>query len=660
MRITYFIFICLMVISVTASAQDKCPVKFGKVTAQDFVLPKSDAIDSSAAAVIVADVGSTSFKGNSKGWFTLVFKRQVRIKIIDKKAFDLASDEISLYHSDKGIETIDKLEGSTYNLENGQVVETKLNSRDVFEEKSDLNYRTKKFTLPAVKEGSIIEYTYIVQSDFDFLLKSWTFQFNEYPCLWSEYTVTIPSLLIYMFTRQGYHPFYIDKSSEGVASYTIEQQTGGGITTMNRSLNVNTNTIKHQWVMKDLPAFNTETYLSSPSNYVDRVSFQLSKTYDGEQYHDAYSSSWAKATNDLLSLPDFGGSLKDNNTWIKDDVTRLVASNGDQLTTARNMYYYVQKNFTCTNHNEKYIKTTLKDLYKKKGGGVGEINLMLILMLQQAGITADPVLLSTRHYGFNNPRFPFLEKLNYVIVKTVVDGRSYYLDASQPLYGFGKLSSECYNGHARVISLNDSTSFYLTADSLKEVNITAVFINQNEKGELHGTWEARMGEDASHQLRERKSTSSQQNFMENYQKSLGTDMEISNLHFDSLDNMEAPISMRYDFKMKKTEEDIIYFNPMMGESIKTNPFKAAERNYPVEMPYLQDDLYVLTIQIPDGYIIDDFPKSARIGLANGEAKYEFLVEKTDTQLQLKRRLVFNKAYFGPDEYEVLRLSLIHI
>ncbi len=654
MKIAYCLIVGILMTAVNVWAQDKCPVKFGKVSPSDFELPPSKVIDSSAGAVIVADVGNSSFKGNSKGWFSLVFKKQVRIKILDKKAFDLATVEIPLYHSDQGRETLDKLEASTYNLESGKVIESKLSSKDIFEEKVDLNFVSRKFTLPAVKEGSIIEYSYTIQSDFDFLLKSWTFQDERFPCLWSDYTVTIPALLVYTFTRQGYNPFYIDKQSENQASYTIIQPSDDPILHQSRNLSINTNNIKHQWVMKDVPPFYAESYVSSPRNYLDKVSFQLTKTYDGESYHDYFSSSWGKATTDLLSKDDFGGPLGDNNAWVDDDVKKLTDAKGDQLTTARNIYYYIQKNFTCTNHYDKYIKTTLRDLYKKKSGGVGEINLLLAVMLQKSGITADPVLLSTRDFGFNNAHFPFLEKLNYVIIKSVIEGKTYYLDATRPLYGFGKLSPECYNGHARVISIHDSTSFYLYPDDLKESSVTAVFIGDNGKEGLKGTYESRLGEDGAHDVRVAMKESSQKTYLDNFKTSMGPDISIDNLRFDSLDNLEAPITMHYNFGLKKPDEDVIYFNPMMNEAIRKNPFKASERKYPVEMPYTIDELYVFTMEIPEGYVIDDYPKPTRINFNNGQGQYEFLVEKSDTEFKLKRRLVLKKAYFGPDDYEVLR------
>ena len=58
----------------SAQAQDKSNYKFGKITPADFNLAAAK-FDSGANAVIIADIGSTSFEGNNKGFFTLVFTR---------------------------------------------------------------------------------------------------------------------------------------------------------------------------------------------------------------------------------------------------------------------------------------------------------------------------------------------------------------------------------------------------------------------------------------------------------------------------------------------------------------------------------------------------------------------------------------------------------
>jgi len=59
-------------------AQEKLNIKFGRVNPQDFDLSQQK-IDTGANAVVIADVGSSSFDGNTKGFFSIVFKRQMRI-----------------------------------------------------------------------------------------------------------------------------------------------------------------------------------------------------------------------------------------------------------------------------------------------------------------------------------------------------------------------------------------------------------------------------------------------------------------------------------------------------------------------------------------------------------------------------------------------------
>jgi hypothetical protein len=66
-----------------------------------------------------------------------------------------------------------------------------LDKKEIFSEKEDQNHVIAKFTLPGVQEGSIIEYAYTITSPYIFNIPSWTFQRNEYPVLWSEYSASV-------------------------------------------------------------------------------------------------------------------------------------------------------------------------------------------------------------------------------------------------------------------------------------------------------------------------------------------------------------------------------------------------------------------------------------------------------------------------------------
>ena len=649
--------LCLILAQSYCSAQEKSKVQFEKVLSGDFSIPLSAIIDSNANAVILSDIGSVHFIGNKNSWFSYVYKKQTRIKILNKKAFDLATIRIRLYTRDEDVEHIehvDNLSASTFNLENGQVLETKLDKKDVFDEKEDKNWVIKKFTMPAVKEGSIIEYTYTVTSPYNFNLPHWEFQSINSPCLWSEYEVIIPQALFYVFVRQGVHAFAIDKGSEGHATYKVTQRADHNVLgAPEQDLIVSANTIQHRWVMKDVPAFHSEGYLTTPWNYIDKIDFQLSKTYNGSEFSDE-TNNWKKATEELLQRDNFGQTLNDEKEELNSLADQITANNNDALERARSIYYYMTGHFTCTDHYDKYISTNLRDVIKKNSGTVGDLNLLLIALLRKKGLQADPVVLSTRNYGYNLSSYPVLSRLNYVIARLRIYNKVYYLDAAHPQLGFGQLAGDCYNGHARIISNKDSGSVYFEADSLNEKKTTMVMISPTDKG-LEGTYQSTLGQQESYNARARISEAGETGYFKNIQTSYGEDLDISNTGIDSLKRPEDPVRIYYDFTLRQTPgSSLIYFNPLFAEAWRENPFKAAERKYPVEMPYAMDNTYIFSMQIPDGYVVDELPKSARVKFNEDQGLFEYLLQQQEGLVQLRCRLKLNRAFFPPEDYNNLR------
>ncbi len=645
--LTMTMFFLFLLPGMRSHAQDKPDKELGKVTPADFNLPSSPIIDSNSSAVILADVGNISFTGNDDGWFSYVLQIHERVKILNKKAFEeLATVRIGLYRSESDAEKLDKVIASTFNLENGQVSEVKLEKKDIFQDKINKEYEEAKFTLPAIREGSIIDYSYTIKSKFIPFLPSWRFQSNRYPCLWSEFRVTIPTTLSYVLVKQGVHPYAVDKGSEGSELYHV-----GGKN--NQELTVSATTIKHHWVMKDIPAFRAESFLSCPENYMDKIEFQLARTYNGEEYTD-YSNSWKQATDQLLKREDFGRALEDNNSQVEDCLKKALTGSGEIREQARQIYYYLCNHFTCTNYNDKYIQTSLNDVVRKRSGTVGDINLLLVSMLRKVGLDADPVLLSTRDHGFNLPTYPMLLRLNYVIARAVINGQVVYLDAAHPKLGFGQLDEGCYNGHARIISVKDSGSVYFEADSLKEKKTTVVYIAASDKG-LEGTWESTLGPEESYKLREQVSEKGESQFFRNIQTMYGEDIGISDELIDSLDKPEDPVRIHYSFKFnEESGQAKLYINPFIGAGLHENPFKAAERKYPIEMPYASDEMYVFTMQIPEGYSVEEMPKSAKASLNGKDGSYEYLIGSDAGMIQMRCRLKLNKANFGAEDYASLR------
>jgi hypothetical protein len=644
--------ICLVMAQNSLSAQDKLAIKFGKVAPEDFNLSKYS-YDTGAAAVIIADIGSTSFEGNNKGYFSLVFKRYKRIKIVNKNGFGAASDEIEVYSDGLKQESLTDLKAVTYNLENGQILETKLDEKSIFTDKITKKGSLKKFTMPAVKEGSIVEISYTVKSDFYTYLRAWDFQ-GHYPCLWSEYQVSIPEYFHYMKVNQGDQNFFIDTVTGTKEYYTI--RVSGG-TESDDIYDLKANVIQERWVKKDVPAIRREAYITTLRNYIARVEFQLNYVqYTPTTQRYDYMGSWYIASEKLLKDDQFGKALDDDNRWMEDELKSILAGSTDELEKTQRIYAYVRDHFSCSDYDGIYADKSLKTVFKNKTGNVAEINLLLTALLRHENINTDPVILSTRDNGYPSEVYPIMDRFNYVICAAHLSSKTVYLDASRPQLGFGHLPEDCYNGAARIVNKEKPFVIYFNPDSVKERTVTSVLIVNDDKGFPSGTLQTTLGLNESYELREKIRKSSQKDYFKDIQTAYGSDLELDNPQgIDSLTKLDCPVKVYYDFNLKSlTSEDIIYFSPMLAEAYKKDPFTPAVRTYPVEIPYTVDETYTLNMEIPAGYEVDELPKSARVLLNETEGSFEYLIQKNATSIQMRSRIILNKAVFAPEEYSVLR------
>ena len=635
--------------SLCGLAQEKFKVKFGKIAPEDFSKTRYE-IDSSAAAVVIADIGSTEIEPNSKGGFSLVFKRFRRAHILNKNGYDIANVQIGIYANGDQEENLESLKAYTYNLENGKVEETRLNTKEaVFKDKISKRLLVKKFTFPNIKEGSIVEYEYTLKSDFIFNLQPWEFQ-GEYPRLWSEYNVSIPEFYYYVTFMQGYHEFAFQDRKDRMANFVMMDKNSAGAT---ERYNISASVSDFRWVMKNIPALKEESYTSTLKNHLARIEFQLAELRHPFTPKNVMGT-WPQVCTELMKDDDFGSALKKDNGWLSDAVNEAVGKADNDLQKAKNIFSYLQNRMTCTGYSGTYLQKSLKNVLKENNGKAAEINLLLTAMLIKAGFSVDPVILSTKQHGYTYALYPLLDRFNYVIARLSIGDKVYFLDASRPLMGFGRLNYDIYNGHARVVD-ELATPVDFSANSLLENKITSILILNDSSNKQKGSVQQVPGYFESYRLRQKIKEKGQAAYIEDLKKAFGTEVEIANARIDSLDLYEAPVYINYELKINSDNEDIIYYNPMLGEAWKENPFKSAERFYPVEMPYTIDETYLLTMDVPQGYTIDEMPKPIKVKLnEQEEGLFEYLISASEGVVLLRSRLLLKKASFMPEEYELLR------
>ena len=640
-------FIFLQVNLLQVFAQERSTVKFGKISGDDFKTVYS--IDSNAAAVVIADIGSTDIL-SERSWFQVVYKRLRRVHILKKSGYDAATFAFPVFVSPGGDEGLDNLKAVTYNYENGQVVESKLDMKNsVFTDKLTKNIHLKKFTLPNVKEGSIIEIEFKMISNSVFNMPSWEFQ-GQHPVLWSEYSVTIPEFFYYLFLPHGSQNYYIKEKKESSRGYVLDL-TAIYWTPTKVALSASIN--EHRWVIKNVPGLKQEPFTASLNNYISRIDFVLSAFRYPLQDRNLMLE-WKEVIGSLLRDEYFGLQYTKDNAWLNDDLNNIIKGVTGEMNKAKSIFNYLRDNFKCVNYNQVFPASTLKEILKNKRGGVASINLLLVAMLRKIGIKADPLMLSTRANGYPPVIYPDISKFNYLVCVATIEGKKYYLDASRPQLGFGWLESECYNGHTKMID-EAASGIELLADSLLERKIISVNISNDEQGNLAGYVQKSPGYYESYKIRKKISEKGKEEFFKELQTELGSAIRISNPAIDSLSLYDEPVSLAFDIKMESEKEEILYINPMMGEGYKDNIFKSANRLYAVEMPYAIDEAYVLKMEVPKGYFLEELPKSIKMNYDDeGKSFFEYIISEKNGVIMLRSRVKITRTFFTPDEYEVLR------
>ena len=654
-KIVAILTLVLCTVWLQISAQNNAIEKLEKVTVKDFN-PISPVVDSNANAVILADIGSSEFEGNSTGDFTIVFSHSKRLLIRNKKAFKEATVKIPIYigktFTDE--EKFENFEATVYNLKDGSIESKKLDVQSVFKEKYNSEFTIRKFTFPDVTEGSIIEFKYVIKSPFNIFyenLRSWKFQ-SIYPILFTKYHILVPPMFSYLILRQGKVPFTIDSTRSLYQTYRVIINGDG--TTDSELFKFSGDAKYNIWAIKNVPPLKDELYASNLSNYITKIDLPLySIHYTTNSPTEQIIKKWPDAIAKLLSRPDYAYTLANVNTWLNDDMKQyqsIVAP----LEKAKMLYNAIKNNFKCTNYDASLrLSDPLKKIYQSRSGTATDINLLLIAMLTHEGYDVKPAILSTKENGKVTEEVPILHQYNYVIARLKIDTTYYLLDAAYPKLGFGKLRENCYNGSARVLDDN-ATLISLQNDDLIEEKSTIVFIGNDDKGVITGTYNTTLGYNESLTIREKYGNKVLEDFTKDLTKSVTSEIEVSNVQMDSLKVYEEPIGLRYDLKFNFNDADIIYFNPLLSDAMVKNPFTAADRFFPVEMPHKTNHVYTLNMEVPKGYRIDEVPKSSRVKLNDNQGMFEYLTVVSDNTIQLRSKLVLYKANFLPEDYETLR------
>jgi hypothetical protein len=638
MKKLLLLFFTATLISTFSQAQD---FRYGVYNLNEMGMKTYDK-DPTAHAVVLQEYGKTWI--SSGDGLPLIHEYHVKIKIFDSKGFDEGNVSIPVYKSDNNsFEKVRDIEATTYYTDDqGQVQQSVLDNKKVFTENKNKYWDMVKFAMPNVRNGCVIEYKYTLESPRTLNFKDWEFQ-SGIPKIYSEYEARIPGFFNFKATLKGPH-----KLTKNLAELDRDCfQVRGNKCDCSKMV----------YGMKDIPAFIEEDYMTAPKNFISAINFELNDyvdPYDGTKH--VSTQTWADIDRNLKQHDEFGAQIK-KTSLFKDRLPTMLAGATDELGKAKAIYYYLQKNLKRNQFYGMYTDNGIRKTLETHSGNVADINLCLVAALNAAGINTEAVVLSTRNNGVVNKLYPVSSDFNYVIAKANIGEKYYLLDATDTQLPFGLLPEHCINDQGRVMSLNKPSYWIDLVASQKKGRTYIMDLTLQANGKLTGKMSHySTGYEALEQRRSIKKFNSIEEYVENLDEKMPK-IKILNHNIINVDSLDKPLSETYDVEVSlydNMDAQRMAFNPYIFNKITENPFKLADRTYPVDWGAPTDTKVVLTVHLPANYEVETPPKNSGVVMPNNGGRFMTAFDAQEGGFNFSHIIQFNNSIYSSAEYPYLK------
>jgi hypothetical protein len=639
MKKTLLLFLVSGLAIITASAQD---FGYGAATKEELSMQHYDK-DTSAHAVVLNEYGSAKIDQMNDNLIKIIYEHHVKIKIFDSKGFTLGNVLIGLGNNDNDAESLEAVRGVTAWLDDdGSVKTTAFDPAKVYKEKVSKTFTEAKFAMPGIKNGCVIEYDYITSSPFLGHFPGWNFQWNI-PKIHSLYDVRQPGFWTYNVSLRGGLKFSKNISEVIPDCFSARGASSGCVHMV--------------FGMDDIPAFISESDMTSPANFISSVNFQLEAYKNlttGAVTH--YAQEWSDVDRDFDRSETFGQQLRKKGLF-KDIVAPLLSAKTDTLEKAKAVFEYIQKNLKWNNLYGTGTSDGMRKVIENHSGNCAEINLALVAALTEAGVNAEPVILSTREHGYVSKLYPVTDGFNYVIAKVDAGGKSYLLDATDPLLPFGILPLRCLNDQGRVMA-RDKPSYWINLNTgQKKIRTFNMDLTLTPDGKLKGTLiQLSTGYDAYEKRKEIKQFNSTDEYVQSLDEK-SSKFRFLSANFTNLDSLDEPLTETYEIELnenKNMDDEHLSINQFQLDHITRNPYRLAERNFPVDKGMALSEQFSFTLHLPANYVVDAPPKEINLALPDNGGKFQTFYQAGAGSFTYSHILQFNKAIYSPGEYAALK------
>ncbi len=618
----------------TCFAQKGQP-KLGKIDMEDLLM-KQCSYDKDAVAFKLIDWGNLYYdRGNSEMLFKTIVEIRQRIKILKEEGLSYANVTIP-YYTKNNTEKISKIEAFVYNIDAaGKIEVNTINKNSTYTKKINNFYSDLIIPLPNVKVGSVIEYKYTLERQTMTNIKDWYFQ-HSIPTRYSEYEVSVP--LIFKFSLQQFTNDSVEIKDELLDEFLSSNQ---GV--------MKVKLIHKKFIMRNLKALPNEPFMTTEKDYQQRLEFQLSQIDYGKGDIVNLQTNWGDVIKNLKTDEDFGKQLDVEIPKAEQLITSVKLLTTDEQ-KVQFLFTYFQKNFIWNEKESIYSFLGLKQTWDTKVGSTGDINLLFVKLLKEAGVTAFPILFSTRSNGSVNKLAPFINQFNTVLCVATINNNIVVIDATEKLFTYSLIPTKINNTYGFIVDDNVGKWILVNDSKNKYKSIVAHNGIIDENGILLG--ESSVYSSGYAKLeRLKKWVTNKSEFEDDYFNNKGSIVFKEQIIVNNIDDASKALEQKVNYSYTLNNSGSYkYFTTNYFTDFTINPFLSEERVTDIDFSYLQDYQYFSNFTLSSNYVFDELPKNITMIMPDKSITFNRFAEVEDNVLNIRVTIEFKNSVYPASVY----------
>jgi len=514
------------------------------------------------------------------------------------------------------------------------------------------NFRVmeKVFSMPDVRVGSILEY-------------SWQRQYDDWYIFPPSFDLQKP-----IFIHEAHYHFKPIQLDPG-SSNQIMVPDGMGHELIARQLlydpelppgaKVQDLPGAFDLVIKDVPPIPEEPYSPPLDSFSYRLTFFYSAEFTGKDFWQAEGKTWAREFDHFA----------DPSARIRQAVAPIIAGAATDDAKLRQIYAAVmtvdntqfsRERTEQENKAEGAKDKTAADIWDQKRGTPNEITGLFVAMARAAGFKASAMAVTQRDERILNANYLYWGQLTDEIAIVTVDGKEVYFDPGERYCEYGKLDWK----HTQVMGIRESdkgTDASLTpgAEYKESVVDRRASLQLAADGQLTGTIQYSMTGVEALRWRQLALSSDAAEVMRQFdnelQQRVPPGVRVKTDHFDGLTDISQPLVAVVNVTGSMgtaTGKRVLLPSSFFEASVKP-PFGEEKRQNPVDLhfPYAVRDQVKITFA--PGLTVESVPTDAQIPLPQS-ATYVAKYSGAGSSYQEGRLLAVARTVYSRDQYPQLR------